>query len=191
MLRMSIMKALTIAMALSLSVAGCAGQDMTAEGPDAEEVSEAQGEVNQALAEMKNKDPGIQKFVDSAYGYAIFPSVGKGGLIVGATSGDGWVYEKGRLVGKAELTKVSVGAQAGGESFSQVIFFQDATSLDKFKKGDFELGADLNAVALKNGAAATAGYEKGMAIFVMTKTGLMGEASVGGQTFDYEPLGGD
>lgn len=188
MLHISIMKALTIAMVLGLSVAGCAGQEMTAEGPDAEEVQEAQGEANQTLAEMKKKDPGIQEFIDNAYGYAIFPSVGKGGLIVGATSGDGWVFEKGRLVGKTELTKVSVGAQAGGESFSQVIFFKDPTSLTAFKKGDLELGADVNAVALKNGASATTGYEKGMAIFVMTKTGLMGEASVGGQTFDYEPI---
>ncbi|NUO50007.1 MAG: lipid-binding SYLF domain-containing protein [Polyangiaceae bacterium] len=184
MLHISIMKALTIAMVLGLSVAGCAGQEMTAEGPDAEEVQEGR----EAIAEMKQKDPGIQKFVDSAYGYAIFPSVGKGGLIVGATSGDGWVFEKGHLVGKTELTKVSVGAQAGGESFSQVIFFKDAGSMDKFKKGNLELGADVNAVAIKQGASATTGYEKGMAIFVMTKGGAMAEASVGGQTFDYEPI---
>ncbi|NUO50008.1 MAG: lipid-binding SYLF domain-containing protein [Polyangiaceae bacterium] len=183
------MKALTIAMALAISVAGCAGQDLTAEGPDAEEMQEAKTEANQTLAEMKKKDPGIQKFVDGAYGYAIFPSVGRGGLIVGGMSGDGWVFEKGQLVGSTGVTKVTVGAQAGGESFSQVIFFEDATSMNRFKRGDLELGAQVSAVALKNGAAARAGYTQGMAIFTMTKTGLMAEASVGGQKFSFTPIG--
>jgi lipid-binding SYLF domain-containing protein len=189
MLDISGMKTLTIAMALSLSFAGCAGQDMTAEGPDAEEeIQEARDEANQTLAEMKQRDAGIQKFIDGAYGYAIFPSVGKGGLIVGGTSGDGWVFEKGRPVGRAGLTKVSVGAQAGGERFSQIIFFEDATSLNRFKRGDFELGAQLTAVALERGATTRAGYTEGMAIFTMTKTGLMAEASVGGQKFSFEPF---
>lgn len=183
------MKALTIAMALAISVAGCAGQDLTAEGPDSEAAQEARTEADQTLAEMKKRDPGIQRFVDGAYGYAIFPSVGRGGLIVGGMSGDGWVFEKGQLVGSTGVTKVTVGAQAGGESFSQVIFFEDATSLNRFKKGDMELGAQVSAVALKNGAAARAGYTQGMAIFTMTKTGLMAEASVGGQKFSFTPIG--
>ncbi len=189
MLRIWIMKALTVAIAVSLCAAGCAGQDLTAEGPDAEEIQEAKTQADQTLAEMKQKDPGIQKFIDGAYGYAVFPSVGRGGLIVGGMSGDGWVFEKGQLVGTTGVTKVTVGAQAGGESFSQVIFFEDATSLNRFKRGDFELGAQVTAVALRNGAAARAGYTQGMAIFTNTKTGLMAEASVGGQKFTFEPIG--
>ncbi len=175
-------------MALALSVAGCAGQDMTADQPDEEEIREGEAEVKQTIAMFVKTDPSMKQFMDSAYGYAIFPSVTKGGLIVGGTVGDGWVYERGRLVGEAELQKVSVGAQAGGENYSEIIFFKDQNAMNTFKQGDFELGADLNAVVNKQDAAARAGYTKGIAVFVMSKGGLMAEASVGGQKLNFSPI---
>lgn len=145
--------------------------------------------MKEALADIRRTDPSIERFFGEAYGYAIFPSVGKGGLVVGGASGDGWVFEQGRLVGRSELGQLTVGAQAGGQSYAELIFFRDKAALDAFKTGDTELGAEVSAVALKSQASANAGYDKsGMAIFIMGKGGLMAEASVGGQKFDYEPL---
>ena len=174
-------------LAIPLSLAACAGDDITTASP---QTTEERAEVAQARADLLRADPNIDKFFREAYGYAIFPSVGKGGLVVGGARGDGWVYERGNLVGQAELTQVSVGAQAGGQAFTEVIFFRDKSSLEKFKSGDLELGAGVSAVALKNQALASAGYDTGgMLVVVHGQGGLMAEASVGGQSFDYEPIG--
>ena len=150
-------------------------------------------------------------FFNSSYGYAVFPSVGKGGLVVGAAHGDGRVYEKGKYIGNTAMTQVSVGFQAGGEAFRQIIFFENKAALDQFTTGNFEFGADVNAVAIKSGAsgsvgttgatgtassgggkdAGTAGkYYKGMAVFTMVKGGAMVQATVGGQKFSYKPAAG-
>ena len=150
-------------------------------------------------------------FFNSSYGYAVFPSVGKGGLVVGAAHGDGRVYEKGKYIGNTAMTQVSVGFQAGGEAFRQIIFFENKAALDQFTTGNFEFGADVNAVAIKSGAsgsvgttgatgtassgggkdAGTAGkYYKGMAVFTMVKGGAMVQATVGGQKFSYKPVAG-
>jgi lipid-binding SYLF domain-containing protein len=150
-------------------------------------------------------------FFNSSYGYAVFPSVGKGGLVVGAAHGDGRVYEKGKYIGNTAMTQVSVGFQAGGEAFRQIIFFENKAALDQFTSGNFEFGADVNAVAIKSGAsgsvgttgatgtassgggkdAGTAGkYYKGMAVFTVVKGGAMVQATVGGQKFSYKPVAG-
>ncbi len=141
------------------------------------------------VQDFKKKDANVEKFLSSAAGYAVFPNIIKGGFIVGGAGGDGILFVGGQPVGKASLGQASVGFQLGGESFSEIVFFKDASTLNDFKKGNFALAAQASAVALSAGAAASANYENGVAIFVATKSGLMYEASVGGQKFGYQPFG--
>ena len=139
---------------------------------------------------FKQKDPKFDKFFSTASGYADFPTVAKGGFIVGGAGGDGVLFVGGKPVGTANMGQASVGLQLGGQTYSEIIFFENASTLSDFKKGNFALAAQASAVALSAGAAATANYENGVAIFTATKTGLMYEASVGGQKFGYHPFGG-
>jgi lipid-binding SYLF domain-containing protein len=146
-------------------------------------------------------------FFKSSYGYAVFPTIGKGGLVVGGAHGDGRVYTKGKYVGDSSMTQVTVGFQAGGQAYSQIIFFQDERAFQEFTNGNFEFGADVNAVVITAAAGASAGttgstaqasggkndaatagkYYKGMAVFTIVKGGAMYEASVGGQKYSYKP----
>ena len=148
-------------------------------------------------------------FFNTCYGYAVFPTIGKGGLGVGAAHGSGRVYEQGKYVGDTSMTQVSFGLQAGGQAYSQIIFFENKAAFDQFTSGNFEFGAGVSAVAIKSGAsgsvgstgatasassgsgksgAGTAGnYRKGMAVFSIAKGGLMYEASLSGQKFSYKP----
>jgi lipid-binding SYLF domain-containing protein len=151
---------------------------------DAELIKEAQAVV----ATFKKTDPKIEKFFGSAAGYAVFPTIAKGGLVVGGAGGDGVLFVKGKPVGRSSMGQATIGLQAGGQSFSEIIFFETPASLSSFQKGDFALAAQASAVALSAGAAAVAKYENGVAIFTATKGGLMYEASVGGQKFGYKPL---
>ena len=148
-------------------------------------------------------------FFAKSYGYAVFPTIGKGGLVVGGAHGDGNVYAKGKRLGKTSMTQLSVGAQAGGQAYSEIIFFKDKAALDEFTTGNFEFGAGVSAIAITAGASATSGtsgsgasasgskkhastaaaYYKGMAIFTIAKGGLMYEASVSGQKFSFEKGG--
>ncbi len=149
-------------------------------------------------------------FFDSAYGYAIFPTIGKGGIGVGGAHGKGRVYAGGKHVGDSTMTQVTVGFQLGGQAFSQIIFFEDASAFKAFTSGNFEFSAQASAVAITAGvsaeantgggtaagvsggqndaATASGGYRKGMAIFTIAKGGLMYEAALGGQKFTYTPL---
>ncbi len=148
-------------------------------------------------------------FFGKSYGYAVFPTIGKAGLGIGGAHGEGRVYEKGTYVGDTKMTQLSIGFQAGAEGFSEIIFFQDKRSFDEFTSGNFEFGANVSAVvitAAASGQASTSGgatasasggkkdastagkYDKGTAIFIITKGGLMYEASVSGQKFSYQPL---
>jgi lipid-binding SYLF domain-containing protein len=147
-------------------------------------------EVQEVIATIVEKDPGTQEWFDASYGYVVLPNVGKGGLGIGAAHGNGLVYKGGTLVGKSELKAVTVGLQAGGQSFVEVIFFKDKTAFDDFTRGNFEFAAQVSAVALTAGASADLAYNGGVAVMTMTKTGLMYEASVGGQKFKYEPISG-
>jgi hypothetical protein len=154
------------------------------------------------------KSPAVQPFFKNCYGYAVFPTVGKGGFIIGGSYGEGKVYKKGTITGKVNLVKGSVGFQLGGQAFSQMIFFKDKRAFDEFTSGSFEFDASASAVAITAGvqakagteggtASATAGpatgvqadtqYYKGMAVFVHAKGGLMYEAAIGGQKFNYTP----
>jgi len=146
-------------------------------------------EVQEVIRQFEKGDPGMQAWFREAYGYAVFPSVGKGAVGVGGAYGKGLVYERGTLIGKTSLTAVTIGFQLGGQAFREVIFFKDKTALDDFTRGNFEFGAGVSAVALKAGASADLGYNKGVAVMTATKGGLMYEAAVGGQKFTFEKIG--
>jgi lipid-binding SYLF domain-containing protein len=138
---------------------------------------------------FKKKDSHIEKFFGSAVGYVVFPTIAKGGFVVAGAGGDGILFLGGQAVGKSSMGQASVGLQLGGQTYSEIIFFENASTLNEFKKGNFALAAQASAVALSAGAAAAANYENGVAIFTATKTGLMYEASVGGQKFGFTPFG--
>ncbi len=167
--------------ALALSV-GCATSRPDA--PD-ESVRDAKDIVDM----FKKTDPGLDNFFARAAGYAVFPTVGKGGLALGGAYGSGVLFQQGRAVGKTTLTQVTIGFQLGGQAYSEIIFLQTENNLADFKKGQFALAAQASAVALSSGASANAKYQQGVAVFTSTKGGLMYEASVGGQKFSYDPLG--
>lgn len=148
-------------------------------------------------------------FFEQSYAYAIFPTVGKGALGVGGARGLGRVYEQGRYIGDVVLTQFSVGFQAGGQAFSQIVFLQDKRALNEFISGEFTFGAGIGAVAITAGANATAGtagasagvsggkkdarttgeFYRGFAVFTIAKGGLMYEAAVAGQKFNFTPVG--
>jgi|SRR5678815_1924867 len=144
-------------------------------------------QAQQSIADFKRVDPSLQSFFSQSAGYAVFPKVGKGGFIVGGAHGDGRVYEKGKLVGRATMTQASIGAQAGGQTFAEVIFFESQAALNDFKAGKFEMSAEVSAVVAAEGASKTAKYKQGIAVFTMPLKGVMVQASVGGQKFKYAP----
>ena len=144
-------------------------------------------EVTAAIANFKSSDAAVAKWFDTSYGYAVFPSVGKGAVVVGGASGSGRVFEKGAYIGDVHMTQATVGAQIGGESYSEVIFFETKAALDRFKENKLEMSAGLNAVAASSAKSKDAKYADGVAVFTLAKKGLMAEASVGGQKFKFTP----
>ena len=143
--------------------------------------------AQETIAEFKKADPGIAKFFDGAYGYAVFPSIGKGAIGIGGAAGKGVVYKDDQVTGGVNMTQISVGFQFGGQAYSEVIFFEDADAYQRFVENEFQFAAQASAVALKSGISANAKYTEGVAVFTMAKGGLMYEASVGGQRFKYVP----
>jgi len=157
--------------------------------------------------ETFKKSEATQPFFKSAYGFAIFPTVGKAGIGLGGAYGKGQVYREGKVTGETSLMKASIGLQLGGQAFSEIIFFEDERAYTDYTSGNFEFDASASAVAITAGmqakvgtegtsAGASAGpatgtqaktsYRKGMAIFIHTKGGLMYEASIGGQKFSFK-----
>jgi lipid-binding SYLF domain-containing protein len=147
-------------------------------------------DVAKAILDIKKADPGIEKFFDSAAGYAVFPEVGKGGIGLGGAYGKGLVIVGDKAIGRTSLNQVTIGLQLGGQVYQQFIFFKDVTALENFQRGNFEFGAQASAVAITLGASADATYDNGVAVFTHTEGGLMLEASIGGQKFTYYPLSG-
>jgi len=145
-------------------------------------------EVAEAIALFKKTDPQLTKWFDAAYGYVVFPNIAKGAAGIGAASGDGRVFEKAVYVGNARVTQLTIGAQLGGQAFSEVIFFENKDALDRFKQDRFEMTAGLSAVAAAEGTSRDAKYTQGVAVFTVAKKGLMAEASVGGQKFKFTPI---
>ena len=145
-------------------------------------------ESRATLDRFVDRDPGLQSWVDHAHAYVVFPEIAKGGFWVGGGFGHGMVFQGGRPIGRARVSQATVGAQIGAQSYSQVIFFQDETALRTFQRENLEFSAQATAVAATAGRAATTSYERGVAVFIMTRGGLMAEATVGGQRFRYESL---
>jgi len=143
--------------------------------------------VAQAIIKANESDPTLTMWFDTAYAYAVFPKVGKGGFIVGGAHGKGLVIRGNTTVGTTSLTQVTVGAQLGGQAYAQYIMFKDQTAFEHFTRGNFEMGAQVSAVAITLGASADASYDSGVAVFTLAEGGLMFEASVGGQKFKYTP----
>jgi lipid-binding SYLF domain-containing protein len=169
----------------------------------------AQAEDYSSTINIFRDSPVVTKFFNNSYGYAVFPTIGKAGFVIGGSYGTGQVYRGGRAVGKSTVIEGSIGFQAGGKAFSEIIFFQDKRAYDEFTSGNFEFDATAQAVVITAGAEAQAGtagasagaatgpktgvqadtqYYRGMASFVHTLGGLMYEFSLGGQKFTFEPL---
>ena len=168
-------------------------------------VSVAHADKFSDTIEVFKKSPTVQPFYKSAYGYAVFPTIGKGGVGIGGAYGKGQVYREGAVTGKVSLTKVTVGFQLGGQAFSEIIFFEDERAYKDFTSGNFEFDAAVSAVAITAGAQAKtstegssasagtgdagkqaeANYRKGMLVFTYAKGGLMYEAAIGGQKFKF------
>ena len=129
----------------------------------------------------------MKVFFDQARGYAIFPTVGKGGIGIGGAYGKGKVFEREKLIGRTKLMQATIGFQLGGQAYREIIFFKDKNALDHFTSGNFEFSAQASAIAVTAGAATDADYSDGVAVFTMPKGGLMYEASIGGQKFSFDP----
>ena len=160
---------------------------LTACGWNPDKPDQERQEMQETIAAFKKKDPGIKTFFNNAYAYAVFPSVGKGGWVIGGAYGTGKVFRRGQIIGSTSIVQGTIGFQLGGQVYSEIVFFKDQKAFDRFKSGRLEFDAQVSAIAVTLGAAAKAAYEQGMAVFVMTKGGLMYEASVGGQSFTFTP----
>ena len=141
--------------------------------------------VAQAIIKAKGKDPAFKKWFNTAYAYAVLPKVGKGGIGIGGAYGKGLVIRGDSTVGETSLSQITIGFQLGGQVYSEYIMFRDKTAFDHFTRGNFEMGAQVSAVAITLGASADANYDKGVAVFTIAEGGLMYEASIGGQKFKY------
>jgi len=169
----------------------------------------AQAEEYSKTIETFKKSSAVQPFFKNAYGYAVFPTVGKGGFLIGGAYGSGQVYRQGKVTGTTKLFKGTIGFQLGGQAFSEIIFFKDKRAYDDFASGNFEFDASASAVAITAGVQAKAGtdgatagvstgqvtgtqaktsYTRGMAVFIQTIGGLMYEAAIGGQKFTYASI---
>ena len=164
-------------------------------------------EASSTITNFK-KSPQVATFFKSAYGYAVFPTIGKGGFGIGGAYGEGTVFKQGKKTGTTTMTQVTIGFQLGGQAFSEVIFFKDKATYYAFTKGNFEFSAQASAVAITvsanaktsttgTSAGASAGneknkqkgfYQNGMATFTLTKGGLMYEAALGGQKFSFDKV---
>jgi len=140
-------------------------------------------ESNKAIADFKEVDPGISKFFNSSYGYAVLYSVGKGAVGVGGAGGKGSVYKGGSPLADVKMSQVTVGFQFGGQKYAEIIFFENKDAYERFEGNNFEFAAQVSAVALKAGVSADSEYRDGVLVFTMAIGGLMYEASIGGQKF--------
>jgi lipid-binding SYLF domain-containing protein len=166
----------------AVTLAGCATAPPK---PESKQLLKAQSD--EAIAVFRAKDPGIERFFQSAYGYAVLPKIFKGAFLVGGAYGKGQVYERGQMIGFCSMSQATLGFSFGGEFFREIIFFRDKSDLGRFMYGEYTFSAQATGVAATAGAAAKADYRDGMAVFITTDKGLMVDASLGGQKFAYAP----
>jgi lipid-binding SYLF domain-containing protein len=148
---------------------------------------ELENESREAMSGMIQDAPKLQSFYDKAYGMAVFPKITKAGFVLGGAGGNGIVYKHREVIGSAKLKQASFGLQAGGQQYSEVIFFENKASFDRFINGNLKFNAQASAIAITEGASVDVAYQDGVAVFTKIKGGLMLEASIGGQHFKYEP----
>lgn len=148
--------------------------------------SKLAGETEVAIKELFKSNPTIEQHFYDAYGFAVFPKIGKGGLGVGGAGGKGLVFENYKVIGGSKMSQVTIGAQAGGQTYQEVVFFENKAALDKFIGGKTKFSGQASAVALKDGASVDMAYQDGVAVFTKAIGGLMAEASLGGQKFKFE-----
>lgn len=144
-------------------------------------------EVEAKLKEFKAEYPGLKQWLNDAYGYAVFPEVGKASLVVGGSYGQGEVFGRGRPIGYATISQFTVGVQVGGDSFSELILFENKEALERFKSGKVEFAANASAVLVRAGTAKVNDYEQGVKTLAMSNGGMLLEASIGGQKFTFMP----
>jgi lipid-binding SYLF domain-containing protein len=166
----------------ALALGACSTAPKTVEGK-----ADIKQDAAAALDRAERADPSLSPIFRRAEGYAVFPTVGKGAVGVGGAYGKGVLYDRGRAVGYCDLTQGSIGFQLGGQSYTEIIAFETRDALATFKEGNFRFAAQATAVAIKSGAGANADFIDGVAVFTMDEAGLMGEASIGGQKFSYQP----
>ncbi len=171
----------TVVMVGLLTLAACSTAPETAQGK-----ADIERDAATALAKAKATDPTLVNVFNTAAGYAVFPSVGKGAAGFGGAYGKGVLYERGKAVGYCDLSQATIGFQLGGQAYTEIIAFETQQAVETFKQGNFRFDAQATAVALKSGAGANAQYTNGVAVFTMDEAGLMYEASVGGQKFSYQ-----
>lgn len=165
------------------AVSGCATAPTSTEDKAA-----MSRDVNGALARANVRDPSLQALLDKAHGYAILPAVAKGAVGVGGAYGRGEVFERGRKIGYCDLSQATIGLAVGGQTYTEIIVFENKTALDNFKAGNVKFAGQATAVGLKAGSGANAQYRDGVQVLTVGEQGLMLEASIGGQTFTFQPL---
>jgi lipid-binding SYLF domain-containing protein len=188
-----------IVLTLAICFLTVASYSETFAGWDPAKAEQERKAAEETIDKFKEKDPSMERFFYNAWGYAVFPTVGTGALIVGGAHGTGLVYKsvrvslltgdpiwKGKVVGRSKLSQGTVGLQAGGQAYSEIIFFKDKAAFDSLKDGKLKLAAKASAIAVTAGASADAAYEGGVAVFTMGKGGLMLQAAVGGQEITFE-----
>ncbi|MCE9595313.1 MAG: lipid-binding SYLF domain-containing protein [Planctomycetes bacterium] len=173
---------LRIATFACLALAACATAPRSAEGK-ADIVQEADA----TLARAQERDSHLASTVRSAAGCAVFPKIGKAAIGVGGAYGKGVLYENGKMVGYCDMSQATVGLQLGGQTYTEIICFDDKTALKKFKHGDFAFDAQASTAAMEAGSGANTDYAEGVDVFTLNEAGMMAEASVGGQKFSYKP----
>jgi lipid-binding SYLF domain-containing protein len=178
----STIRVLAIFTLAAASLVGCSTAPPTKEAQ-----SEILRDGTTALQDWGKQDPGVETLASKSYGYAMFPEVTKGGLVFGGAHGRGVVYERGQHVGYADLTEGSFGLQVGGQTYSELIVFENKGALDRFKQNRVDFSANASAVIAKTGVATNARFVDGVAVVIRPITGAMAEAAVGGQQLKYFP----
>lgn len=148
--------------------------------------SDLRRDADTALSLARSTNNSFDSIIRNAPGYAVFPSVGKGGAGIGGAYGRGIVYKNGSQVGYTDLSQATIGLQLGGQKYTEILVFESANALDRFLEGNYEFSSQATAVALRSGEGTNAQFENGVAVFTMDEAGLMFEAAVGGQKFSYQ-----
>jgi lipid-binding SYLF domain-containing protein len=185
MIKRTFLAAMTLAFALLPYSMAARAADKTKSPQELR--AELKANVQSTIERFKKTDPGIERFLKESAGYAVFPTIGKLGFILGGGYGEGEVYEAGKLIGVASLSFGTVGLQAGAQEYSEIVFFKDKADVERFKQNKYAFDASASAVVWKSGAAAANDYRGGVAVFVLPKGGVMAEAAVGGQRFTFKP----